>query len=403
MDLSMSYHLKELPDLSNVTNLERLNLDDCKSLVEIPSSFSKLHKLKVLSMFACTKLELIPSHMNLASLESVNMTACQRLRTFPDISRNISQLSISVSDAEQVPASIKLWSRLRVIDIVTNGKLKALTHVVPKSVKHLHLSYTGVERIPQCKKSFHLVQLFLNSCRKLASSLPDCESMERRLTCPYNTPYVQLNYANCYKLDREARRAIINQPFVQGWACLPGREVPVEFDHRARGSSLTIRTMRNTPLTILKVCVVISPSQQEAREFERLLYCHRIRKGNVEEMTVYAIPRIQRKHLFLFPSYLFEEEEGQVTRSREVVFEFSSEFEIVECGVQIWKDETERNNNGGYQTGYGSGDEDVVNNQQDTYEFSKTYEDEDDGEYVNQNPAKRTKKLISHETFLKKV
>ncbi|CAL9238124.1 unnamed protein product, partial [Arabidopsis halleri] len=61
MDLSMSRHLKELPDLSNATNLKRLNLDDCESLVEIPSSFSNLHKLKVLSMFACTKLEVIPT------------------------------------------------------------------------------------------------------------------------------------------------------------------------------------------------------------------------------------------------------------------------------------------------------------------------------------------------------
>ncbi|KFK40630.1 hypothetical protein AALP_AA2G021400 [Arabis alpina] len=38
-DLSRSFHLKELPDLSNATNLEELNLTHCESLVEIPSSF----------------------------------------------------------------------------------------------------------------------------------------------------------------------------------------------------------------------------------------------------------------------------------------------------------------------------------------------------------------------------
>lgn len=65
--------------------------------------------------------------------------------------------------------------------------------------------------------------------------------------------------------------------------------------------------------------------------------------------------------MFMF-LYLLEE-----VTSREVTFEFSSKFEIVECGIQIWKDESERRNTGG--TGE---EEDVGNNQQDTYEFSKT-------------------------------
>lgn len=57
------------------------------------------------------------------------------------------------------------------------------------------------------------------------------------------------------------------------------------------------------------------------------------------------------------------------------MFEFSSEFEIVECGVQIWKDESESNNTGKHQTTYskpGSGEqEDVINNQHDTYKAYK--------------------------------
>ncbi|ESQ29496.1 hypothetical protein EUTSA_v10023884mg [Eutrema salsugineum] len=212
----------------------RLKLDDCESLVEIPSSFSNLHKLQVLSMFACTRLKVIPSNMNLASLESVNRTACQKLRNFQDISRNISRLSISVKEVEQ---------------------LKALTHV-PHSLRDLNLSYSGVERIPYCKKSLYQLQLCLNSCRKLAS-LPD-------------------------------------------------------------------------PLS---------------------------------------------------------------RSDRQIVFEFCSEFKIVQCGVQIWKYESESNNNGGYQTAYSkpvSGDEkDFGNNQQDTYEFS---DEEEADEYVNLNPAKRMKR-----------
>ncbi|KAG2277121.1 hypothetical protein Bca52824_059676 [Brassica carinata] len=380
MDLAMSCHLKELPDLSNATNLERLNLNDCESLVEIPSSFSNLHKLKALSMFACTKLEVIPAYMNLASLESVDMTACQRLRNFPDISRNVSKFSISVEELDQVPESIRLWSRLRVLTITSKGKLKSLTHL-PQSVKHLHLSCIGEQRIPYFKKSLQRVELYLNSCR---SSLlrEDCEPKEG-LTCPYDTPYTQLDYTNCFKLDREAQTAIITEHFAQGWACLPGGEVPVEFDHRAKGNRVTIHPMSNMSLTIFKVCVLISPNQQ-TRESEQLV-CSRISKG-MEEISVYAIPRIQRKHLFLFPSYLLQE-----STSREAVFTFSSELEIVECGVQIWKDESERNQSAYSKPGNGE-EEDVSNNQQDTYNISKAWDEEEAEENVNLNPAKRTKR-----------
>ncbi|KAH0857652.1 hypothetical protein HID58_085913 [Brassica napus] len=352
MDLAMSCHLKELPDLSNATNLERLNLNDCESLVEIPSSFSNLHKLKALSI----------------------------LRNFPDISRNVSKFSISVEELDQVPESIRLWSRLRVLTITSKGKLKSLTHL-PQSVKHLHLSCIGEQRIPYFKKSLQRVELYLNSCR---SSLlrEDCEPKEG-LTCPYDTPYTQLDYTNCFKLDREARTAILTEHFAQGWACLPGGEVPVEFDHQAKGNSVTIHPVSNMSLTIFKVCVLISPNQQ-TRESEQLACC-RISKG-IEEISVYAIPRIQRKHLFLFPSYLLQE-----STSREVVFTFSSELEIVECGVQIWKDESERNQSAYSKPGNGE-EEDVSNNQQDTYNISRAWDEEEAEEYVNLNPAKRTKR-----------
>ncbi|KAG2302556.1 hypothetical protein Bca4012_060887 [Brassica carinata] len=182
-------------------------------------------------MFACTKLEVIPAHMNLASLVSVHMTACQRLRNFRDISMNVSQFSISVQELEQVLESIRLWSRLRVLTITSKGKLKSLTHL-PQSVRHLHLSNIGEQRIPYFKNNLQQAELYLNSCRKF-KSLPDSirEDYESKegLTGPYDTPYTQLNYTNCFKLDRKARTAILT---TQGWACLPGSEVPVEFDHQ---------------------------------------------------------------------------------------------------------------------------------------------------------------------------
>ncbi|KAF2536051.1 hypothetical protein F2Q68_00019551 [Brassica cretica] len=152
MELMESWHLKELPDLSNATKLERLDLAWCQSLVEIPFSFSNLHQLKVLAMFACSKLQVLPSTMNLASLKVVNMAGCSRLRKFPDFSTNISSLKLSNTLVEQVPASIQHWTRLRFLELSYNGKLKTLKNVL-EGVSHLNLSYSGIENVSDCIKA----------------------------------------------------------------------------------------------------------------------------------------------------------------------------------------------------------------------------------------------------------
>lgn len=92
MDLSGCENLKDIPNLSEATNLEILELNDCKSLVCLPSSIRNLNKLEVLSMSGCTRLEFLPTDVNLASLDYLNLSGCARLRSFPRISRNISRL-----------------------------------------------------------------------------------------------------------------------------------------------------------------------------------------------------------------------------------------------------------------------------------------------------------------------
>ncbi|KFK40484.1 hypothetical protein AALP_AA2G001800 [Arabis alpina] len=54
MDLSDSLNLKELPDLSNATNLKSLILSFCESLEELPSSIGSLHKLEELASAKCS-------------------------------------------------------------------------------------------------------------------------------------------------------------------------------------------------------------------------------------------------------------------------------------------------------------------------------------------------------------
>nr|QOE89129.1 DM10 [Arabidopsis thaliana]QOE89130.1 DM10 [Arabidopsis thaliana] len=358
MDLRGSTNLKELPDLTNATNLEDLNLNSCESLVEIPSSFSHLHKLKNLWMSYCINLQVIPAHMNLVSLERVTLTGCSRLRNIPVISTHISYLDISkTTELEYVSASIALWCRLGSLDMSYNENFMGLTHL-PMSLTQLILRYSDIERIPDCIKALHqLFSLDLTGCRRLASlpELPgslldleaeDCESLETVFS-PLHTPRAHLYFTNCFKLGGQARRAIIRRrsEFI-GMSLLPGREVPAEFDHRAKGNSLTIILNGNRPsydYTQYMVCVVISTNQEitKIRNFSSTLLCHINGYIFPDYKKVYIIgdvSKCRREHLFIFHTsyHLHIDPSGA---SREIVFEFRSkfkDFDIIECGVKIW-------------------------------------------------------------------
>ncbi|KAL0877343.1 hypothetical protein Bca101_027048 [Brassica carinata] len=369
MDLSWSQQLKELPDLSTATNLKRLKLNSCTSLVELPSSIATLHKLEDLMMNSCFELEVVPTHINLASLERIYMIGCSRLRSFPNISTNISQLLLSDTAVEEVPESIMLWSRLSSVDIRRSRNLKTVTHF-PGSLWSLDLSYTDIEKIPDCIKDIHQLQsLEVTGCKTLTllPELPcslrllmaeDCESLER-VTSPLSTPNAKLNFTNCVKLNGESRREIIQKLFRYEFACLPGRGVPSEFNHRAKGNSLTIVQDKDCLFSVsskFKVCVLISPNKHQQTEENRDL---RIKYGIIGRkgyrFPIFIVhhresPGIRMEHLCIFHCD-FPGEEICHEVGNNILFEFSSRFcEILESGVRVLSKEVGRSSNGSKKT-----------------------------------------------------
>lgn len=108
MNLSGSENLKEIPDLSMAINLKTLDLSDCSSLVNLPSSIRNLNKLKTLKMSGCTNLRNLPSGINLQSLFSLELRRCSQLKSFPDISTNISFLNLDETAIEEIPSNLRL-------------------------------------------------------------------------------------------------------------------------------------------------------------------------------------------------------------------------------------------------------------------------------------------------------
>ncbi|CAF2188948.1 unnamed protein product [Brassica napus] len=133
MDLCGSHDLKEIPDLTTATNLETLNLQSCRSLVELPSSIRNLNKLIKLDMQFCKKLKTLPTGINLKSLDHINLSFCSQLRTFPKISTNISYLFLEETSVVDFPTNLHLKNlvKLHMSKVTTNKQWKMLQPLTP--------------------------------------------------------------------------------------------------------------------------------------------------------------------------------------------------------------------------------------------------------------------------------
>ncbi|KAG2251870.1 hypothetical protein Bca52824_082006 [Brassica carinata] len=377
IDLSYSFKLKEIPNLSETPNLEILRLVFCKSVVELPSSISNLHKLKKLIMKGCKKLQVIPTNINLASLDEVDMSNCSSLTSFPDISRNIKHLNVRNTKIREVPPTIgRHWSSLTWLHI---GSRK------PHDIINSHFI-----TIPDCVISLPFVQsLIIQNCRKLVSlqGLPpslwcldatDCRSLTTVLHT-FGDPCASFNYRNCVMLEEEARRRIIQQ-WDYNYLCLPGKEVPINFTHKATGNSIAVPMSLHVEGTIsassrFKACLLLSPVKGYPL-FDitcRLRSKEGILLNEVEYWISGLSPKFLTEHLLIFCGDLFQTDkchELDITTS-EILFEFScrdNDDKIIECGVQILREEGES-----------------ISSAMDCYETRGNNNHHTDGEYKAEN------------------
>ncbi|KAG2325160.1 hypothetical protein Bca52824_007888 [Brassica carinata] len=360
IDLGHSKNLIEIPDLSKATNLKTLTLTSCTSLVELPSSIRNLHKLKKLMMMGCAKLQIIPKNINLASLEEVDMSDCSQLRSYPDISMNIKDLDVGNTKLEVHPSIVERLPRLEWLRIGSRN-LKRLTHV-PESVTHLDLSNSDIVRIPDCVIGLsRLESLFVFKCRKLVSlqGLPsslkyidatDCGSLKR--VCIYfndplrglmfQYPIRELMFQNCLKLDEESRREIIQQ-WIYEYVCLPGKDIPAEFTHKAKGNSITIPMVFFSASSRFKACLMLAPIKYSYLDIS----CRLITEGGVIIMELkwdsMNVSHFLTEHLFVCGGNLVQETRKVDVHATKILFEFScmDNLKILECGVKILSEETE--------------------------------------------------------------
>ncbi|KAL1223802.1 Protein VARIATION IN COMPOUND TRIGGERED ROOT growth response [Cardamine amara subsp. amara] len=178
MDLMGSHNLKEIPDLSMATNLEKLDFEHCWSLVELPSSIRNLNKLLKLNMGNCSSLETLPTGFDLKSLDNLNFTKCQELRTFPEFSTNISVLHLYQTNIEEFPCNLHLENLvdLGISKEESDGKqwegvkpLRPFLAMLSPTLTKLELEYIpSLVEIPSSFQNLnHLKKLSISYCRNL--------------------------------------------------------------------------------------------------------------------------------------------------------------------------------------------------------------------------------------------
>ncbi|KAJ9173601.1 hypothetical protein P3X46_016718 [Hevea brasiliensis] len=308
LDLSYSFELTRVPDLSSVPNLEVLYLDECRSLIEIPSSIGKLKCLKEVTLNDSKKLHSIPQSIcNLKSLTDLDISYCLN-----GLSENIGDLEllkvlyISGSGIKTLPSSINQLGKLeelrcrgcegltlppltglscvRVIDLDDTGILEipqSLCFLV--SLEELYLGGNNFESIPASIKQLHKLNwLTLNGCKRLKflPELPcleelhasNCTSLESASTSFLFQEHEDeeeekyLDFRNCINLDKGVYEKVMEDVLETHLLkhkivklCIAGDEVPQTMRCKNQSGSSLSFILDRPHLIGLSFCAVFDP------------------------------------------------------------------------------------------------------------------------------------------------
>ncbi|KAM5562864.1 hypothetical protein ABKV19_017845 [Rosa sericea] len=323
LNLSHSHDLTETPDFSSIPNLERLNLRDCVSLIDVHESIGSLERLVYLNVEDCISIRKLPKNISLL-LEVLIISGCSSLDEFPVDVRKME--SLKVFQADGVPIHQLLVTTTREVELCSSPiqelswasylprnlvylslrNCNLLDDDFPRdvanllSLQKLDLSGNPISRLPDCIRGVTgLRDLSLSNCTRLKSllrlpavielfSVDGCTSLEKVTfqSCLGGSSYwgsndnlVELQghfkMEPIERVDKEMLKLlslgnletlenILMGLYEDGIfsTFLPGDEVPGQFSHRSRGSSVsfTVPLLPNLNIRGLNVFSVIAQS-----------------------------------------------------------------------------------------------------------------------------------------------
>ncbi|CAL9241806.1 unnamed protein product [Arabidopsis halleri] len=174
VDLSHSTELTDLSALSKAESLERLNLEGCTMLSELPSGMVNMKRLAFLNLRGCTSLSSLPEDMDLISLKTLILSDCSNFYDFQVISKNLEHLHLDGTDINKLPESIEHLQRLIVLNLKNCERLVSLPLCLDKLKALEELILSGCSRLrkfPEIKENMENLQILLLD-RTLIKELP---------------------------------------------------------------------------------------------------------------------------------------------------------------------------------------------------------------------------------------
>ncbi|XP_044470072.1 disease resistance protein RPP2B-like [Mangifera indica] len=150
IDLSDSKHLRRIPDLSLMPNLESLELDTCTNLLESFSSIHNLHKLVILNLQGCKSLKNLSISDSCQSLRQVFLSGCSNLETIQYLPDTVEELYLNNTAIKEL-LSIEHLFRLEMLNLENCSRLERLPNSIRelKSLKELYLlNCSKLDRLP---------------------------------------------------------------------------------------------------------------------------------------------------------------------------------------------------------------------------------------------------------------
>ncbi|KAG7629976.1 Toll/interleukin-1 receptor homology (TIR) domain [Arabidopsis suecica] len=176
LDLTCSRNLKELPDLSTATNLQRLSIERCSSLVKLPSSIGEATNLKKINLRECLSLVELPSSFgNLTNLQELDLRECSSLVELPTSFGNLANVEslefYECSSLVKLPSTFGNLTNLRVLG------LRECSSMVELPSSFGNLTNLQVLNLRKCSTLVELPSSFVNLTNLENLDLRDCSSL----------------------------------------------------------------------------------------------------------------------------------------------------------------------------------------------------------------------------------
>ena len=146
VDLRHSSKLRNLSALSKAENLQRLNLEGCTVLDELPAEIQNMKSLVFLNLRGCIRLWSLPN-INLISLKTLILSDCSNLKNFQLISESIEFLHLDGTAITELPLAIDSLQRLVVLNLKNCEMLEFLPNCLGEVKTLEELILSGCSRL----------------------------------------------------------------------------------------------------------------------------------------------------------------------------------------------------------------------------------------------------------------